>query len=280
MFEASPIYRPQLSLDNKQVKPAKRIESVMNSAMWHLGQRDMTESELTAKLRLKTDNEDWIADTLDKLKGFGYLKSDQEFAKRFAELSFSGEYGSGYITQKLKKKGLSESNIFEAIDQVKQDLSIDEQELLNTRVNTYYQQFSMSKERLVATLQKRGFSYSQVNQAISQHACYSQLKTNLEIKAEKADVEKEVLKYARKGKGLVVIRQELRQRKIDITELDSIVEKLIEREEVDFYSTCLEQLEKKSYDISTHKDRSKAYAMLTRKGFSSEEIQFALKELS
>ncbi|MEZ8823018.1 RecX family transcriptional regulator [Vibrio amylolyticus] len=251
----------------------------MNSAMWHLGQRDMTESELTTKLRLKTDNEEWIADTLEKLKGFGYLKSDRDFARRFTELSFSGEYGSGYIAEKLKKKGLQDSIISDVIGQVKLDLSIDEQMLLNTRINTYYQQFTMSKEKLVATLQKRGFTYSQVSQAIEQHACATQLRTNLEIKAEKADVEKEVLKYARKGKGLVVIRQELRQRKIDITDLDATVDKLIEAEEIDFYSSCLAQLEKKPYDLKIHKERAKAYAMLTRKGFSSDEIKFALSEL-
>ncbi|WP_295902867.1 RecX family transcriptional regulator [uncultured Vibrio sp.] len=265
--------------EKKQVKPAKRLESVMNSAMWHLGQRDMTESELTAKLRLKTDNEEWIADTLEKLKGFGYLKSDHDFAKRFAELSFSGEYGSAYILEKLKKKGLHSPLVLDVIEQVKLDLNIDEQALLNERVNAYYQQFTMSKEKLVATLQKRGFSYSQINQAIAQHDCASQLKTKVEIKAEKADVEKEVLKYARKGKGLVVIRQELRQRKIDVTDLDTIVDRLIEAEEIDFYSSCLEQLEKKSYDVNNHKERTKAYAMLTRKGFSSEEIKFALSEI-
>ena len=265
--------------EDNRVKKATRIESVMNSALWHLGQRDLTESELLAKLRIKTDNEDWIADTLEKLRGFGYLKSDNEFAEKFAERAFSSEYGSGYIVEKLKKKGLNHTLINATIAKVKDELRIDEQAILNERINSYYQEFSMSKEKLTAALQKRGFSYSQVNEAIKQHVCFNQLQTNLEIKAEKADLEKEVLKYARKGKGMTVIRQELRQRKIDITDLDSLVEKLINAEELDFYATCLEQLEKKSYDLSTHKERNKAYAMLTRKGFSSEEIQFAMSEM-
>ncbi|RJX68396.1 recombinase A [Vibrio sinensis] len=252
----------------------------MNSALWHLGQKDLTESELLAKLRVKTDNEDWIADTLEKLRGFGYLKPDNEFALKFAERAFSSEYGSGYILEKLKKKGLSDAVIRDAITKVKDELRIDEQSILNERINSYYQEFNMSKEKLIAMLQKRGFSYSQVNEAIKQHACFHQLQTNLEIKAEKADLEKEVLKYARKGKGMTVIRQELRQRKIDTTDLDVLVEKLINAEQIDFYGACLEQLEKKPYDLSTHKERSKAYAMLSRKGFSSEEIQFAMSELS
>lgn len=266
-------------LEHNQVKKARRIESVMNSAMWHLTQRDMTESELLVKLRVKTDNEEWIADTIEKLRGFGYLKSDTEFAEQFTERSFSSEFGSGYILDKLKSKGLNESLILEAIEKVKAELNIDEQAILIERINRNYQEFTLSKEKLISTFQKRGFSYDQIQVALCQHQAYTQLKSNLEIKAEKADLEKEVLKYVRKGKGLTVIRQELRQRKIDTTDLDSLVEKLIHSEEIDFYASCLEQLEKKSFDVTDHKERSKAYAMLSRKGFSSDEIKSAMSEI-
>lgn len=250
----------------------------MNSAMWHLTQRDMTESELIAKLKVKTDNQEWIDETLGTLKGFGYLKSDQVFAEQFVEQAFSGEFGSRYIVEKLKKKGLTESVISDAIHKVSFEKSIDEQTILIDRINHYYTSFTMSREKLVATLQKRGFSYQQVKVAIDQHSQAHELKSNIQIKAEKADLEKEVLKYARKGKGLTAIQQELRQRKIDTTELPQLVDRLINEEQLDFYSSCLEQLQKKSYDLKDHKERSKAYAMLSRKGFSSDEIKFALSE--
>ena len=266
--------------EQNRVKKATRIESVMNSAMWHLGQRDLTESELLSKLRIKTDNEAWITETLEKLRGFGYLKSDNEFAEKFIERCFASDYGSGYIVEKLKKKGLKDSLIREVIEKVTHQLQIDEQTMLIDRVNSTYQEFTMSKEKLVSTLQKRGFSYAQINAAIKQHACFDQLQTNLEIKAAKADIEKEILKYVRKGKGLTVIRQELRQRKIDTTDLEAVVDRLISSEEIDFYSSCLEQLEKKNHDLKSHKERGKAYAMLSRKGFSSDEIKFAMEELS
>lgn len=268
-----------MSNEQNRVRKATRVESVMNSAMWHLAQRDMTESELLTKLRVKTDNQAWIDETLEKLRGFGYLKSDNDFAIQFIERSFFSEYGSGYITEKLKKKGIKSDVISEAIERVKEDKQIDEQDIVTERINNYYSEFNMSREKLTATLQKRGFSYAQVKEAIAQHPQSSQLQSNLEIKAAKADLEKEVLKYVRKGKGLTVIRQELRQRKIDITDLDAMINKLVSTEEVDFFSSCLEQLEKKNYDVANHKERSKAYAMLTRKGFSSEEINYALSEI-
>ncbi|TCN85720.1 regulatory protein [Vibrio crassostreae] len=263
---------------NTTVRKATRIESVMNSAMWHLTQRDMTESELIAKLKVKTDNQDWINETLSNLKGYGYLKSDQDFAEQFAEQTFFGEFGSRYIVEKLKKKGLSDSIIADAIHKVSAEKNIDEQTILIERINNYYTSFTMSREKLVASLQKRGFSYQQVKVAIDQHPQAHELKSNIQIKADKADLEKEVLKYARKGKGLTAIQQELRQRQIDTTELSSLIDRLINEEQLDFYSSCLEQLQKKSYDLNDHKERSKAYAMLSRKGFSSDEIKFALSE--
>ncbi|MDA0142653.1 RecX family transcriptional regulator [Vibrio sp. RW] len=263
---------------NTTVRKATRIESVMNSAMWHLTQKDMTESELIAKLKVKTDNQDWINETLSRLKGYGYLKSDQDFAEQFAEQAFFGEFGSRYIVEKLKKKGLTDSIIADAIHKVSVDKNIDEQTILIDRINNYYTSFSMSREKLVAALQKRGFSYQQVKVAIEQHPQAYELKSNIQIKAEKADLEKEVLKYARKGKGMTSIQQELRQRQIDTSELSSLVDRLINEEQLDFYTSCLEQLQKKSYDLNDHKERSKAYAMLSRKGFSSEEIKFALSE--
>ncbi|KAB0482120.1 recombinase A [Vibrio chagasii] len=260
------------------VRKARRIESVMNSAMWHLTQRDMTESELTAKLKVKTDNQDWIDETLRNLKGYGYLKSDQDFAEQFVEQAFFGEFGSRYIIEKLKKKGLTDSVISDAIHKVSADKNIDEQMILIDRINHYYSGFTMSREKLVATLQKRGFSYQQVKIAIDHHPQAHELKSNIQIKAEKADLEKEVLKYARKGKGLTAIQQELKQRQIDTSELSALIDRLINEEQLDFYSSCLEQLQKKSYDLNDHKERSKAYAMLSRKGFSSDEIKFALSE--
>lgn len=269
-----------MNTDRNPIKKATRIESVMNSALWHLGRQDMTESEVLSKLRVKTDNEEWITDTINKLKDFGYLKSDQVFAEQFSERAFMGEYGSSYILKKLKQKGISEALILECIDKVKNDKNIDEQTILIDRVNHYYQSFTMSKEKLYSTLQNRGFSYAQVREAVNQHVNVGQLQSKLEIKAEKADLEKEVLKLARKGKGLIVIRQELRQRKIDISDLDAVLNRLMESEQIDFFQQCLEQLEKKSYDVSNRNERSKAYGMLSRKGFSSEEIQYALSEAS
>lgn len=265
---------------NPKVRKARNYDSVWNSAIWHLTNRDMTEGELLVKLRAKTDNEVWIAQALEKLHEYGYLKKDDEYARQFATQSFFGEYGTLYIVEKLKKKGLKDSLIHDAIKQVKYEQNVDEQDILNTRVNNYYQKFTMSREKLTRNLQKRGFTSNQVKSAIAQHPFSDQLKSDLELKGEKANPEKELIKYAKKGKGLSTIKMELRRRKIDTSELDSIAERLSSSGEVDFFESCFMQLKKKYDSIDNSKDRSKAYGMLILKGFASEEIEYALDALS
>ena len=76
----------------------------------------MTESELIAKLKMKTDNQEWIDETLSTLKGFGYLKSDQVFAEQFVEQAFSGEFGSQYIVEKLKKLDIDQITPLDALN--------------------------------------------------------------------------------------------------------------------------------------------------------------------
>ena len=263
-----------------KVRKARNYDSVWNSAMWHLANRDMTEGELLVKLRAKTDNEEWITQALEKLHEYGYLKTDAEYARQFSNQSFFGEYGSSYIVEKLKKKGLQDTLIYDAINLVKSEQNIDEQEILNARVNNYYQQFTISREKLTRQLLKRGFTSDQVKNAIAQHPASHHLKSDLELKGEKANPERELIKYARKGKGLSAIKLELRKRKVDTTELDTIVERLVSTGEVDFFESCLQQLMKKFSSIDNSKDRSSAYGMLMRKGFSSEEIKYAMEAIN
>ncbi len=263
-----------------KVRQARNYDSVWNSAVWHLSNREMTEAELLVKLHAKTDNEEWIAKALDKLREYGYLKTDAEYARQFASQSFFGEYGTSYIIEKLKKKGIKEPLIIDAINVVIVEQNIDEQEILNARVNSYYQQFTISREKLTRHLQKRGFTYEQVKNAIDQHPESHQLKSEIELKGAKANPEREVINYARKGKGLSVIKLELRKRKVDTSNLDSIIKRLISSGELDFYNSCLQQLKKKYDRIDNSKDRSNAYGMLMRKGFSSDEIKYALEAIN
>lgn len=264
---------------SKKIRQAKTFDNVINSALWHLTQRDLTESQLRIKLGNKTSNSEWVDQAISRMFELGYLKSDIEFAEQFIQRSFFGDYGSGYIVTKLKKYGLDEQLINKTVNSVKVERDIDEQAILNNYVLSYYHVFNDSRERLYNTLCKRGFSLAQVQLAVSLHPQACNLKTKLELKAETVDLEKEVMKYARRGKGLIAIRSEFIKRKVNIESLDECVNRLINEEGLDFYDNCLKQLSQKAYDLKDYRDRGKAYGMLSRKGYSSDEIKYALEEM-
>ncbi len=266
-----------------QIRKAKDFDTVYRSAKWHVFESNqaffLTEAELRTRLARKTDVVEWIDQAIEKLKQYNYVKSDTDFADDFIEKAYFGDYGSGYIQQTLQKKGLDRKVIASRINAFKAERHIDELEILINYVNSYYQAFgNNTKEKLVTRLTKRGFTQSQADLAIKQHADYSNLKTNIQLKAEKTDVEKELIKMARKGKGLKAIKATLQAKQVDTSGINELAEKLAMEETIDFYTSCLEALQKKDYDLSDFKQRSKAYAFLAQRGFDSEQIKFAISE--
>lgn len=261
----------------KQIRQAKKIENVFNSAYWHLSQQDYTINEIRIKLERKTENTEWIETVLTHLIDNNYLKNDLEFALRYCELAFSREFGTCAIKKKLKSRGISASDIDTAIEQVMDEKSINLDELATSRLLNKFEDFrGVSKEKVYSQMMSKGFSRQQIEHALSQHPAKEFLRTQLAIKADKADLKTEIIKLYKKGKGKRFILQNLKQRLIDVTGFDDLLSQLASNEEVNFYLSCKEQLDKKRYDLSDYKEKSKAYGYLTRQGFDSDEIKEAM----
>ncbi|OAN11304.1 RecX family transcriptional regulator [Photobacterium jeanii] len=259
----------------RSIKQAKTIDNVYGSAYYHLEAKDRTIDELRKKLAAKTDNQEWIDTVINDLIDRGYLKSDQKFAVHFAEMAFSAEKGSQHILAKLKEKGIQESVAHEAIDYLVNRDNICELTLVKNRLATMRLE-SLSSEKLYTTLLKHGFKASDVREAIQSHPIASSLPSKQQIKAEKADLVKEIEKLARKLKGKSVIKRELQQKLIDVSNLDQQIEQLEMDGTIDFYLNCQLRLEKKRFDLSNPQEKSKAYAYLYSHGFSSDEIKETL----
>lgn len=262
-------------LSQRPIKQAKTIDNVYGSAFYHLEAKDRTVDELRKKLAAKTDNQEWIDTVIHDLIERGYLKSDKKFAVNFVEMAFGAEKGSQYIRSQLKLKGIDESTISEAIEYIVHRDGICEMELLNRRLSNMRLE-SLSSDKLQATLIKYGFRSSDVRQAIKAHPVASTLSSKMQIKADKADLVKEIEKLARKLKGKSVIKRELQQKLIDVSRFDEEIEKLELDGSIDFYANCQLRLEKKRFDLSNSKDKSKAYAYLYSHGFNSDEIKETL----
>ncbi|WP_285164639.1 RecX family transcriptional regulator [Shewanella goraebulensis] len=265
-------------MQRQPLRKAKTIDNVFNSAYWHLSQQDFTISEIRSKLERKTDNQQWIDTVIAKLIESGYLKSNQDFAVRYCELAFHNEIGTGAIKRKLQQRGVSASEIEQAIEQVIENQNVDTYEMAASRLLNKFETFySTNKEKVYAQMSTKGFSRAETDHALAHHPQRDTLRSKLSIKADKSDLKTEIIKLYNKGKGEKVILQELKQRLIDVSDFEDTVYQLSLTEEIDFYQSCKTQLDKKRYDLSDYKEKSKAYAYLSRKGFGSDEIKEAMR---
>ncbi|MEH6443691.1 MAG: RecX family transcriptional regulator [Oceanospirillaceae bacterium] len=256
------------------LKQAKSIDNVFNSAYWHLSQQDFTIAEIRIKLARKTANIEWIEKVLAHLIDNSYLKSDLEFAIRYCESACNSEIGKAAIQRKLSMRGILSSDIETALEQVIEQGDINFYAMASSQLLHRYVTFDgMSKEKIYAQMTNRGFSRQEIDQALLQHPAHDSLRTMVEIKAEKADLTIEIMKLYRKGKGQTLILRELKQRLIDVTKFTETLYQLSLAGDIDFYQSCRDQLAKKNYDLSDYKEKSKAYAYLSRKGFTSDEIK-------
>ncbi|GIU11858.1 hypothetical protein TUM4261_24240 [Shewanella sp. c952] len=268
----------QFLMQRATLRQAKSIDNVYNSAYWHLSQQDFTINEIRSKLERKTDKQEWIETVLAKLIESGYLKSDANFAVRYCEMAFGNEIGSGAIKRKLQLRGLSATDVDTAIEQVIEARQIDSYEMATSRLLSRFEHFNnTNKEKVYSQMTTKGFSRAEIDYALSQHPQRETLRSKLAVKADKINLNSEILKLFNKGKGETLILQELKQRLIDVSEFEEIVYQLGLSGDVDFYKSCKTELAKKRYDLSDYKDKSKAYAYLSRKGFSSDEIKEAMR---
>jgi len=266
-------------MQHKPLRQATNIDQVFSNAYWHLGQQDFTIREIRTKLERKTDNQQWIDTVITKLVEDGYLKNDAQFAIRYCELAFSHELGKSAIKRKLQIRGIGITDIDNAIELVMQQQNIDPYALATSRLLNKFPTFQhTSREKLFSQMMTKGFSHAEIEHALSQHPQRESLRTKLAIKANKVDLKTEIIKLYKKGKGKTLILQELKQRLVDIKQFEETLYQLGLTDEVDFYLSCKNELVKKRYDLSDYKQKSKAYAYLSRKGFDSDQINHAMTD--
>ncbi len=161
-------------------------------------------------------------------------------------MAFNSAKGSQFILFKLKEKGIHELDANEAIDYLINRDEICEFTILNNRLS-HMALDSYSSDKLYSTLMKYGFKSSDVREVIKSHPIASTLPSKMQIKADKADIVKEIEKLARKLKGKTAIKRELKQKLIDISNFDEEIEKLEKDGSIDFYENCQLRLDKKTF---------------------------------
>ena len=152
-------------------KQAKNTTSLFNYGVWYLSKfGDTSVHNLSTQMSRKTENSEWVDDAIRRLVELDYLNE-----RRFAEVMVhkglgSKAWGRARIEMELKKKGVDQGVIKEALAVLADDDPAGRaEEALNKKFRA--RQIIEMKERARATrfLASRGFDFQSISKAIESH---------------------------------------------------------------------------------------------------------------
>lgn len=151
--------------DIEQFKQQDERDKAYNHAIFYLGFRARSRTEIETYLRGKKYSAQLISDTIDRLSQEGYL-NDEEFAQAWIrEREQLKPRSSRALRYELKQKGVNDSVIEEAL------AGLDEDDLAWQAIETKIGQWRRLEEadfkkKALAFLSRRGFSYDTARQAV------------------------------------------------------------------------------------------------------------------
>jgi regulatory protein len=125
-----------------------------------LGIKSYTTEELRGWLLEKGATEVMVTLLLQECQQLGYL-NDEAYREAFVRQARARHYGPSHITMKLKQKGFSEEEISEALcSESDEEASI--QQLLQSRYRSRDLKNARERQKVIASLMRRGFSYDSI----------------------------------------------------------------------------------------------------------------------
>lgn len=150
--------------------------SAMNSCMWHLGQSSKTKKQLRDKLVLKEIPEDIIEETLERLVELQYV-DDENYADIFVQNKQAfNKMGKGAIRQELRKKGIDQETIENALEEISEDDErVRARELVLKKLpSTRNLDRQKRMNRLVGMLSRKGYGgnivFGVINECLNEEA--------------------------------------------------------------------------------------------------------------
>lgn len=155
-----------MSLFEEEEKNAE-YERARKRAMYLLGYRDHSVSALREKL-LNNYTEETADRVIEDMKRYGFL-DDEEYAKKLAaSLITVKKYGVYRAKAEMKRKGIDEATAENALSRYQSE---DYSEQLVMLVRKKYSEKIQDRDdrrRTAAALVRRGYSFSQVKEAVLQ----------------------------------------------------------------------------------------------------------------
>jgi regulatory protein len=154
----------------KRAVMSDNTQFAFDSAISLLSFKMRTRAELTEKLIGRKIDEKAIEAALKKLDKYGYV-NDVEYANEYVQSAIrAGRYGRTVIAYKLKKKGIDEHTLEDAMRALTGEL--EKQAAKKQLMSLYkkYQNVDAYKKRtkIFATLARRGFDYDIINTILAE----------------------------------------------------------------------------------------------------------------
>ena len=138
-----------------EIQRDSEMQACMDVALRSLSKCVKTEKDIIKKLESKGFLEEIAIETVEKLKGYGYI-NDQDYSNRYAE-TYKNRKGKKLIKLELKQKGVDEQVIDETLNGIESELE--------TAVSIA-EKYCKNKEKDLKLMQKcykyllsKGFSY-------------------------------------------------------------------------------------------------------------------------
>lgn len=150
----------------KEILPKRAKLRSMNL----LKNRDMTEMELTRKLRDGIYPDEIIQIAIDYLKGYGYI-NDQRYVENYL-FTHAGQKSKMQIQQKLMQKGINRELLSIAFDEYYQNDENSEKELIKKLISKRKVNIldinRQGKAKLFGYLTRKGFRIDTINSVINE----------------------------------------------------------------------------------------------------------------
>ena len=148
-------------------------------AIRRLAMQSMLTASLEEALERRQIVEDTIKSVIAEVTALGYL-DDRAWLASFVRVQTGRKQGPRTIASKLAAKGVSQEEIQEALEAVNDDeqqLGLLQQLLSSSRYKKFDLSDFHSKQKVIASLMRRGFTYSSISNALN-------LKTSIEYDQE------------------------------------------------------------------------------------------------
>lgn len=118
------------AIHKTEVGTSEERAKAMQTALGFLRERARTEHEIREKLTKKEFDEDIISYVVGRLRALGVL-DDTRFAKEWVQARVKKALGARRIRQELRRKGLSDADIAEALALITEDEDSDDSDSIS-----------------------------------------------------------------------------------------------------------------------------------------------------